>query len=276
MPREHFEPARESDLLSSLNQAMSTALGCLSYIGPLREPARLLYPTSDQLESDQIAPNGAGTVAVLERNARQDSLVEIPSPLRSTASSDSACSLEYVVGAWAKYLGIAETIQVVHVQHYGLRLIVRAGKAVDSAEADAPNVGVGLTQLLPILVAGCIVSHGGVLIIEQPELHLHPAVQTRLAEFLVAIVRAGTQVIVETHSEHLINGIRLAIARGEIEASMLSLLFCERYGDTTEVTRIQLDGTGLIQRWPRGFFDENDKTTFEIVSRSLRSGSDRD
>ena len=123
------------------------------------------------------------------------------------------------------------------------------------------NVGFGLTYTLPIIVA-CLSSRpGDVLLVENPESHLHPRGQTRIADLIARASAAGAQVVVETHSDHVLNGIRLAVKRGDhpLAAENVALhYFAGARQSALRSPRIAADG--MIDEWPEGFFDEWDST----------------
>ena len=121
------------------------------------------------------------------------------------------------------------------------------------------NVGYGLTYAFPILIALLAAQRGDILIIDSPEAHLHPQAQSRMGRMLAKFAAAGVQLLVETHSDHVLNGARLAVKEGAIGAKDISLLFfagvsSEGHGVTTP----QIDRDGRIDEWPKGFFDQMD------------------
>ncbi len=128
------------------------------------------------------------------------------------------------------------------------------------------NVGYGLTYAFPILVALLAAEPGGIVVIDSPEAHLHPQAQSHMGLLLSVFAAAGVQVIVETHSDHVLNGIRLAVRDNVLAAGDLSLLFFA--GSSREghgVTSPQIDGEGRINEWPEGFFDQGDKDVARLA-----------
>ncbi len=125
------------------------------------------------------------------------------------------------------------------------------------------NVGFGLTYTLPIVVAALASPPGSLLIVENPEAHLHPRGQTRIAELLARAAIAGVQVILETHSDHILNSIRLAVYRRLLDPQAVQLHFFERRVSESRassiVTSPEMDADARIEPWPEGFFDEWDR-----------------
>lgn len=122
------------------------------------------------------------------------------------------------------------------------------------------NVGFGLTQILPIVIAALSADRDDILLIENPEVHLHPSGQMLMGQFLAEVAGAGIQVIVETHSDHILNGIRRAVKAGGVTPEQVALhFFRPRVKGETQVFSPQLDKLGNIDNWPEGFFDQFDK-----------------
>ena len=122
------------------------------------------------------------------------------------------------------------------------------------------HTGFGLTQILPIAVAALSVNAGDLMLIENPEVHLHPAGQASIGLFLADVARAGVQVIVETHSDHVLNGIRRAVKTERLRPEQVLIhFFRPRSDDGAQVHSPTLDAAGNIDIWPEGFFDQFDK-----------------
>lgn len=122
------------------------------------------------------------------------------------------------------------------------------------------HAGFGITQILPIVIASLSARRDDLLLIENPEVHLHPAGQALMGQFLAEVARAGVQVILETHSDHILNGIRRAVKAEQLPAEKVSLhFFRPRSVDGVQVLSPILDNTGNIDAWPDGFFDQFDK-----------------
>jgi predicted ATPase len=128
--------------------------------------------------------------------------------------------------------------------------------------------GFGYSQVLPILIRGLLVPKGGTLIVEQPELHLNPALQLRLAAFFVAMVRAGKQVILETHSEHIVNAVRVLAGEDESAeiAKATSIYFFGLDGGKLSIMEMSVLPDGTVRDWPLEFFGE----AAQLAGRLLR------
>ncbi len=117
------------------------------------------------------------------------------------------------------------------------------------------HMGFGYSYVLPIIVAGLVAKPGSMLIVENPEAHLHPMAQARIGEFLAKVAKAGVQVYVESHSEHILNAFRLAVLDEVLPAEQLSVLYFRR-DEVAPVLRVPVTEKGGIEIWPEGFFDQ--------------------
>jgi predicted ATPase len=135
-----------------------------------------------------------------------------------------------------------------------------AGPAGGTNEYRATNVGFGLSYTLPILVAALAAHPGALIVVENPEAHLHPRGQVRLAHLLATAAAHGVQVLLETHSDHVLNGVRLIVHAGLLAPEETSIHYFERRTtpERTYAARISpvIDTDGRLDPWPAGFFDE--------------------
>ena len=129
----------------------------------------------------------------------------------------------------------------------------------------ATNVGFGLSYVLPVLT-GLLAAPGTLCLIENPEAHLHPRGQTKLAELAVRASLAGVQVVAETHSDHFIDGVRIAVRDGLIGPGDVAVHYFERSDGRTVVTSPQLDSDGRLSSWPEGFFDQHEENLARLLA----------
>lgn len=133
------------------------------------------------------------------------------------------------------------------------------------------NVGYGISFILPIIVAGLIADEGSILIVENPELHLHPKAQSNIAAFLAVIAASGVQLVIETHSEHIVNGFRKAILhdKNPLKSSDLIINYFN-VDKTCGIEEIILNDKAEITHWPDGFMDQEENDLFEIRKMRLK------
>ncbi len=130
------------------------------------------------------------------------------------------------------------------------------------------NVGFGLTYALPIIVSLLTAWENDLLIIENPESHLHPKGQSKMGELMALAAQNGAQLIVETHSDHILNGIRVATKKKNIDAEKIRIYYFDREVESDahfcRVLQPVIDQDGRIDEWPDGFFDEFEKNLMEL------------
>ena len=144
------------------------------------------------------------------------------------------------------------------LQANGVTLGLKTSRATDFHRS--VHVGFGLTQVFPIIVAALSRTEGDLLLIENPEVHLHPAGQAMMGCFLAEVAAAGVQVLIETHSDHILNGIRRAVKAGLLAPEDLAIhFFRDRDSEGEQVISPTIDRAGNIDVWPKGFFDQFDK-----------------
>lgn len=243
----------------------------LRYLGPLRADPRPLYPLQALSSPTDVGPKGEQTAAVLHLNSKRK-VKNIASSSFKNSPIDShidEVTLTTAVADWLDYLGVAEGFETIEKGKLGHELRVRTPGTTEFQ--DLTNVGVGVSQVLPIVVTCLLAAPGSTIIIEQPELHLHPAVQARLADFFVAMIMLQRQCVIETHSEHVIERIRFRIAqdRTNFIQDKTKIFFFGKENGSTEVSEIAVNRFGSIDDWPRDFFDQSQIANEAIVLMAL-------
>lgn len=227
-------------------------LRAMTYISAERIGPREFYPLEDRQNALVVGPAGEHAVALLhqEREQHVSTDLEIPGIPPTLLRQAEARMDQFFPGCC---LGLEQVPRANAV-------ILGLGSPSDSDLHRPVHVGFGLTQVLPILVACLCAKKGDVLLIENPEVHLHPAGQARMGFFLAEVVRTGVQVILESHSDHVLNGIRRAVKADRVSPEQTALhFFRPRKDGEAQVITPLLDRLGNIDVWPEGFFDQFDK-----------------
>lgn len=122
----------------------------------------------------------------------------------------------------------------------------------------ATNLGFGISYVIPILATGLIAATGSYMIVENPEAHLHPSAQSKIGRFLSMVADSGVNVVVETHSDHVINGIQIAAAKDEIDSEFVTINFFSQDEKLIQpkIESINVSKKGELSHWPKGFFDQ--------------------
>ena len=224
----------------------------LTYLSAERVGPRDVYPLEDPVSHLVVGPRGETGVSLLHwgRDAKVLSslLIEGTPPTR----------LHQVEARMREFFPNC-SIDLQHIpQTNWATLGLRTSNATDFHRP--VHVGFGLTQVLPIVVAALSANSDDILLIENPEVHLHPAGQARMGAFLAKVAAAGVQVLLETHSDHVLNGIRRAVKAGIVShEGVLIHFFKDRDSDGDQVISPIIASNGEIDTWPDGFFDQFDK-----------------
>lgn len=138
------------------------------------------------------------------------------------------------------------------------------GKDQEAHSFKSYNVGYGYSYILSVVVTALIARKGSIVIIENPEAHLHAKAQSKLTNLLAKLASRGVQVFIETHSEHIVNGFRLAALRDEMPITNddMSIYF---FDEDFSITHLAISPNGRIPNWPRGFFDQAMLDAAEIM-----------
>jgi len=163
-----------------------------------------------------------------------------------------------------KELGLLSNIETNRMKGGRFEVNVKTNK--NSSFASLTDVGFGVSQFLPIIVADFQLNDTSCLAVSQPEIHLHPKIQATLGEYFARqIKKTEKQYIVETHSEYLINRLRLLIVKGELNPDDVKLYYMENDGDKTTTYKIELTTDGQIKNAPQGFFDTYEMDVMDIA-----------
>ena len=237
--------------------------GNLVYIDAERVGPRKIYPVSDVMARNMdFGPRGEFAWSYLE--SHQDDLL---APDDSRRGDGSSRRLIDVVNLWLKDVCPDSQIQIQSIPDADA---VIAGFSFESAgdvatrRFRATNVGFGLSYALPVIVA-LLMPKDTLCLIENPEAHLHPRGQTRLAELAVRAARTGLQVFVETHSDHFIDGARIAVREGLIAPGDVAINYFEREDNRAIVTSPLVDSYGRLSQWPEGFFDQHGENLIKLL-----------
>lgn len=177
-------------------------------------------------------------------------------------SQVTGISSQTMVNDWLERFGLRYKIRVAEITPDNLPLVGDLASLVISdtrsgVDLSARDVGVGISQVIPVIVQA-LIAQNRTLLIEQPELHLHPKMQSEVGDLLIHSMRqGGNQLIVETHSEHLLLRLMRRIREGELPNDVLKVIYVDADDDGSQATILDFDNNGrLTNSWPNGFFEE--------------------
>lgn len=241
------------DVIGWSQYEMKMLLNSMSYIGPLREHPKRYYELSD------VVPNNVGT-----RGEFAPELIYL----------NQGSKIIDQLNKWIKHFGIQGEIKIKTSQaedsdNFSLHLLLSKNKR----QINLADLGFGISQLLPILVEGLTRSKEATIILEQPEIHLNPKLQSLMADFFVDIVKQKKRFIIETHSEHLLLRIRSLVAQKKISPEDIGLYFVERNQGVSSIKVIPLEEDGHIEsnNWPKGFFEDSLTESINLVRNQINN-----
>lgn len=224
----------------------------LNYLGAVRIGAEDAYPIPEHTEWRDMGHDGRFAPYWFERLAQEDVDARRSFPgLQGNFRKQADAWLSYLFpGAEANVQSIASTSQ--------MSLQFRLSEF--GSWRRPSNIGYGLTYAFPIIVALLSAPSGGVVVIDSPEAHLHPFGQSQMGRLLASFAASDVQIIVETHSDHLLNGVRLAVRESKLSAEAMQIHFFAGASEANHgVSHPVIGSGGEIYEWPPGFFDQNDK-----------------
>lgn len=242
-----------ADFVQPLGLRHEQFLHSLAYLGPLRSRAERLYSWTG-VEPESVGYSGESTVpAILAARGRTLNL----RPKAHLRPFDEVIAREL------KKMGLVEEFRVGRVseqrEEYEVKLRARGSKDW----VDLPDVGFGVSQVLPVLVQCFYAPPGSIIIMEQPEIHLHPRAQAALADVMIDTIKSGEagtqrniQLIIETHSEHFLRRLQRRIAEDEVPQDDVSAYFADISSTPAVLTPLDVDLFGNIRNWPEGFFGD--------------------
>ena len=239
-------PSRE-DLFKYLTSSFEKLFSRIYYLGPTRVDPRRVYGWAGS-HPDHIRQWGDQTIdALLSARVRK----------LKTLHKEEEVPIEERVSYWLQEMDLAHSFSLDWVNEGATTYEVRLQKNPVSAPVTLVDMGYGLGQFLPVLVLCYYAPEGSTLILEQPGIHLHPKVQSQLADLLIEVItERNLQILIESHSEHLLNRLQRRIAEEKISAAQTELYFCRNNEGVSKKDRLIIDEFGNIENWPEDFFGD--------------------
>ncbi|MCW1966507.1 MAG: DUF3696 domain-containing protein [Anaerolineae bacterium] len=235
-------------IISNPSQQFSLKLKNIHYLGPLRE-----YPKREYRWTGEVPQS----IGIRGEYAVQTML----SKIQSVQPAEQA-ELIKDVSKWLKRFGVIDELDLSSISKNS-RLFELKIKSRNYAHwANLMDVGFGVSQVLPVIVLAYFAPPGSIIILEQPEIHLHPSVQAELADlFLEVALTRNVQFFIESHSEHLLMRLQRRVAERSGEFANLTendvkLYFCKRETDASILEPLEMDEYGRIKNWPKEFFGD--------------------
>lgn len=250
-----FEPERSTGFSAEAAAALATdgpaaqdvslafvrELQRMSYLGPVRARPERYHAWTGQAPN-RVGPSGEFAVAVLLANL-----------LRGERDGSNKGLLVQRVSAWAARLGIADAIELVPAGP----TLYEVSVTIQGQKSNLLDVGFGVSQVVPVLTLALFAPEGSMVVMEQPELHLHPLAQAALGDLLVEVAKERKlQFLVETHSEHLFRRLQTLMALERLTPAECSMLFVKRQEGVSVIEPLRVNPYGRVENWPDMFFGD--------------------
>lgn len=239
---------QNASFLSDLALAFEEQMNRVYYLGPLRDYPKREYTWAGAEPAD-MGQRGERVVDALMASQER--------PKISRGKGTKAFTVQEYVGHWLKELGLVHSFSVEPITPSSNLYRVWITRSPGALPVLITDVGFGVSQILPVLTICYYVPEGSTILLEQPEIHLHPAVQSGLADvFIDAMKRRKVQLVLESHSEHLLRRLQRRMAEEQIAPEQVALYFAEENQGTSRLSPLEVDEFGNIRNWPPNFFGD--------------------
>lgn len=256
---------QNADFVQELNLRHEKLFNSLCYLGPLRTKTDRLYTWSG-VEPENVGYAGENSIAaILAAHDRKISM----------GDKQKYHFLLEIVAKKLIQMGLIESFNVKAISETRQDYMVEVCPKGSPAPVDLPDVGFGISQVLPVLVQCFYAPAGSIIIMEQPEIHLHPSAQSALADVMIDVINSkengksrNIQLIIETHSEHFLRRLQRRIAEGKVGQDMVSAYFANVTKAPAKLESLKIDEYGNILNWPKDFFGDE----MEDISKQALAG----
>lgn len=253
----------------SFNEILRTIFYSYSYIGPLRGgPERHYFVHEDETTKIGNMGENAAYLYFVEQNkkigrhyflnAQKNNFEELLEP-----------TLKYALNKWFELMKIPSIEARNDNKIISLNL---EASMLDETRVNIADAGFGISQIFPIILEGLRMEKGSTLILEQPEIHLHPNLQMQMADYFISLALSGKQVLVETHSDHVINRLVRRIVEDETHnlQDLIGIYFIKPSENGSIYEEVKIDETKGIVNWPPDFFDQTANEQMKIMQAGLK------
>ena len=261
-----------SDFLGKFELAYENLMDSLYYLGPLRECPQREYRRSEASPTD-VGQRGELTVDAILAATRDGEGRVLPGP------EGRPIRFQWIIAHWLKELGLARGFDLEEIAPGSNLYRAMVQTSASSVPVPLTDVGFGVSQVLPALVLLYYVPEGSTVMLEHPEIHLHPSVQSGLADIMLSAAKTrNIQIIMESHSEYLLRRLQRRVAEGEVAGQKVSsedvkLYFVsqgEEGSDEAHLEDVRLNSLGEIENWPKNFFGDEMGEIAAIAKASLK------
>ena len=243
--------------LDFYNNFLKNILSKIFFVGPIRETPKGLYNIGFETIPKYVGPTGSYFASVLLHENKKERDYILPDRIER-------CTLSDALAEWMIHLNVASGVDVDKKNSFGFSVSI---KNMEQVKSDIMNVGIGTSQVLPVLITVLLSEPDEILVFEQPELHLHPYSQSRLADIFTEFCKHGRKIILETHSEYFLLRLRYHIVKEQYSQYAAAVNFFQNKGGT-KVSFANISGFGNID-YPEDFRDETQELLNSILEASF-------
>jgi predicted ATPase len=257
---------QDSDFLQDLNLHQENFFSKFYYLGPLRSKSRRIYSWAGT-NPDSVGDDGIYTIQAILSAKHEGRKLSFPHTRYKP--------FEAVIGNALQKMELIENYKINRIenrQDYEVKVKIKGS----SEYVSLPDVGFGVSQVLPVIVQLFYAPSGSVIFIEQPEIHLHPKAQTLLADVIIDAINMREnseerkiQVIIETHSEYLLRRLQMRISDKTVKTEDVRAYFACNQADSSVLEELQVDTYGNILNWPEGFFGDIEKDMYDQAMNAM-------
>lgn len=254
---------QNSGFLADLESIYEESLDNIYYLGPLRHPPERDYLWARSRPTD-VGTSGEKTIdAILSATESKE--------MRNLKPKARLMPFQEMIGHWLRAMGMIDSFRVEEIADGSNLWRAHVRTRPGASEVQLTDVGFGVSQVLPVITLLQYVPEGTTVVLEQPEIHLHPLAQAALADVIIqAATHRKVQVILESHSEHLLLRLQRRIAEKAVSAEDVKLYFCDAPRGVSTLTPLVVDLYGNIRNWPEKFMGDAFGETAEAELARLK------
>ena len=262
---------QNAGFLQDLNLHHENLFSSLYYLGPMRRKAKRIYTWSG-VSPESVGDDGSNAIAAILSSNNNKRMLNF-----------KRCTKKPFLGIIAeemKKMGLITEFVIEKIdnrQEYDVKVKIKGS----SSFVNIPDVGFGVSQVLPVIVELFYAPENSIIFIEQPEIHLHPAAQAQLADVIIDAInmsengnKRNIQIILETHSEHLLRRLQRRIAEKKLDQEQLRAYFANNNNNPPVLEQLEVDEYGNIKNWPKDFFGDMEEDIYQqahwTIERRLR------
>lgn len=252
-----------------LNNILQRIVNSYTYLGPLREEPSRRYIYEDEVVEMGVKGENAAYLYLSEQDNLLKNHYFYDEKQDAFYEEKKTIKLGKALSKWLDLMNINEFKPELN---NGIIYLKLNSQSSEGTQVNIADVGFGVSQIFPILLEGLRMERGNCLLLEQPEIHLHPNLQMQMADYFISLALSGKKVIVETHSDHIINRLVRRIVEDERLNlnKLIGMYFIDSTPNGSVYKKIKVDDTRGIIDWPKDFFDQTSTEQEKIMIAGLK------